>query len=138
MNARTLVAVVVGGVLPALFISLVAAAGIWLGGTSTPSGFALEGLPDKVLHNYQFVESEPQLAARIPCYCGCYSLGHSNLLDCYIRPEGGYEQHASGCGICGMEADDIERMLGAGQSADAIRASIDAEYSSYGKPTNTP
>lgn len=137
MSARTLVAVAVGVVLPAVLISSIAAAGLWLGGT-TPRAFALDGLPDEIVNNYHFVESQPDLAAKIPCYCGCHSLGHTNLLDCYIRPDGGYEQHASGCGICGMEADDIEQMLAGGQDPGAIRAAIDAEYSSYGRPTNTP
>lgn len=137
MNARMLMAVGLGGILPATVISSIAAAGIWLGGRA-PEAFALDGLPDPVVHNYHFVESQPELVARIPCYCGCYSFGHANLLDCYLRPDGGYEQHASGCGICGMEADDIERMLAEGQDPSAIRTAIDAQYRSYGKPTNTP
>jgi len=137
MDRTHLIATLLGGVLPASTIAVIAAAGIWLGGSAS-SAFALDGLPEQTVHNYHFVESQPALAARIPCYCGCYSFGHTNLLDCYIRPEGGYEQHASGCGICGMEADDIEQMLADGRAADSIRAAIDAEYGSYGKPTNTP
>ena len=137
MSARTLVAVAVGVVVPAAIISSIAAAGLWLGG-NTPRSFALDGQPDQVVHNYHFVESQLELAAKVPCYCGCYGLGHTNLVDCYIRRDGGYEPHASGCGICGMETDDIEQMLEDGRTADAIRAAIDAEYSSFGKPTNTP
>lgn len=137
MNRATAMAVVIGGVLPAGVISSIAAAGIWLGG-GAPTAFALDGLPEATVHNYHFVESEPDFAARIPCYCGCYGLSHRNLLDCYIRPEGGYERHASGCGVCGWEADDIERMLAEGMDASDIRVAIDEEYGSYGKPTDTP
>jgi hypothetical protein len=131
------IAVVIGGVLPAAVIAAIAAAGIWLGG-SAPAAFALDGLPEATVHNYHFIESEPDLASSIPCYCGCHSLSHRSLLDCYLRPEGGYEQHASGCGICGMEADSVEQMLASGRDPETIRAAIDAEYSSYGKPTDTP
>lgn len=137
MNRTALTAVVVGGALPAGVISSIAAAGIWLGG-SAPSAFALDGLPEGTVHNYHFVESQPELAARIPCYCGCHSLAHRNLLDWYIRPDGGYERHASGCGICGWEADDVERMVADGMHASSIGAAIDEEYGSYGKPTDTP
>lgn len=126
-----------GGVLPAGVLLSIAGAGIWFGGRA-PTTFPLDGLPEATIHNYQFVESQPELAARIPCYCGCQSLAHRSLLDCYVRPEGGYERHASGCGICGWEADDVERMLAEGEDPASIRAAIDAEYGSYGKPTNTP
>lgn len=138
MTRTTVIAVAISAILPATVIGGIAAAGIWFGGGSTPHAFALDGLSPDLQHNYHFAEQQPALMAGIPCYCGCHSLGHGNLLDCYIRPDGGYEQHAAGCGICGMEADDVEQMLTAGQSPEAIRTAIDAEYSSYGKPTNTP
>ncbi len=137
MSKAAVIAVLIGGVLPAGVIASIAAAGIWLGG-SAPTAFSLDGLPEATVHNYHFIESEPDLASGIPCYCGCHSLSHRNLLDCYLRPEGGYEQHASGCGICGREADDVEKMLAEGADPSRIRAAIDEEYGSYGKPTDTP
>ncbi len=137
MPHRILVATVVGGVVPASVVASIAAAGILWGG-STPTSFALDGLPEATVQNYHFIESRPELAQHIPCYCGCSGLGHGSLLDCFVRPEGGYEPHASGCGICGMEADDAERMLVDGQDVHAIRTAIDAKYSAYGKPTDTP
>ena len=137
MSKAAVVAVVVGGALPAGVIGSIAAVGIWLSGPA-PTAFSLDGLPEATVHNYHFIESEPDLASRIPCYCGCRSLSHRNLLDCYLRPDGGYEQHASGCGICGWEADDVEKMLAEGADPSRIRAAIDEEYGSYGKPTDTP
>ena len=74
----------------------------------------------------------------VPCYCGCVGLGHQSLLDCFVRPTGGYEPHASGCAICTREATQVEEMLEQGASAATIRATIDANYAKYGRPTNTP
>ena len=137
MKRNVVVVAILGGLIPAGVVASIAVAGIWLGG-SARTAFALDGLPEATVHNYHFVESEPQLATRIPCYCGCPRLGHRSLLDCFVRPEGGYERHASGCSICGWEADDVERSLSDGLDAASIRAAIDEEYGSYGKPTNTP
>ena len=111
MSKAAVIAVLIGGVLPAGVIASIAVAGIWLGG-SAPTAFSLDGLAEATVHNYHFIESEPDLASGIPCYCGCHSLSHRNLLDCYLRPEGA----------------DPSR----------IRAAIDEEYGSYGKPTDTP
>ena len=137
MAPRVLVATLFGGVFPGVVVASIAAAGLFWGGSTKPS-FALDGLPEATVRNYHFVESHSQLAERIPCYCGCYSFGHRSLLDCFVRPEGGYERHASDCGICGMEANDVERMLGEGSDPVAMRTAIDTKYAKYGKPTNTP
>ena len=137
MAGRALVASVVGGVVPVGVVASIAAAGILWGGTQRPS-FALDGLPEATVHNYQFVASHPQLVEHIPCYCGCYAFGHGSLLDCFVRREGGYERHASDCGICGMEADSVETALAQGSDSHAIRTAIDVAYARYGKPTNTP
>lgn len=136
MAPRVVVATVLGGVLPGAVIASIAAAGLLWGGSARAS-FALDGLPEATAHNYHFVESHPELAERIPCYCGCYSFGHRSLLDCFMRPEGGYERHASDCGICGMEASDVENLLNEGSDSHAVRSAIDAKYEKYGKPTNT-
>lgn len=136
MAPRVLVATFLGGVLPGVAIASIAVAGLVWGGSAKPS-FALDGLPEATVHNYHFVESHSQLAERIPCYCGCYSFGHRSLLDCFVRPEGGYERHASDCGICGMEASDVEELLNDGTGSHAVRTAIDAKYEKYGKPTNT-
>lgn len=137
MSWRVVLATLIGGVLPASVVASIAVAGILWGGSAKPS-FALDGLPEATVNNYRFVASHAQLAERIPCYCGCYSYGHRSLLDCFVRPGGGYERHASDCGICGMEAGDVERMLGEGRDPATIRSTVDAAYSKYGKPTNTP
>jgi hypothetical protein len=134
MKKSTAIATLVAGGVPALVIAFIASLGLWLGGPE--SGFTLQGLPEPTAHNYQYVETHPELFAEIPCYCGCYSLGHENLRDCFLRRKGGYERHASRCAICGREADDVEEMMATGSpGADYIRSQIELSYAHYGRPT---
>lgn len=134
MNRRTILTAVFGGVMPALVLAAIPAAAFWPR-SSTPPAFALDGFPPETVHNYRFAEANPSAVWTIPCYCGCLSLGHRNLLDCFVRRGGGYEPHASGCMICGKEATLVEAMLTAGRSNAEIRAAIDAEFSEYGPGT---
>ena len=95
--------------------------------------------PADIVSTYRYIESQPEVASRIPCYCGCgKSLGHQSLLDCYVIGPGTYSDHASFCLICGREAADLKRLAAEGQKTSVIRAWIGAEYSPYGPPTNTP
>jgi hypothetical protein len=95
-------------------------------------------LSPEVAAHYRFVEKEPDLAVRIPCYCGCgSSLGHQNLKDCFLK-KGGYSDHATTCLICNRIAADVERLLAGGGDAATIRAWVDQEYSQFGPPTHTP
>jgi hypothetical protein len=95
--------------------------------------------PPAIVANYRYIEGHAEVARQVPCYCGCgRSLGHENLLDCYVIRRGVYSEHATGCKICTDEANDIERLAEAGASLVEIRMSIDASYAVYGAPTNTP
>lgn len=134
---RELTATLIGGGAPFILLAAIAAAGLWWGG-SAPTAFTLDGLPEETVHNYQFAEQHAELLDAIPCYCGCHRLGHGSLLECYLRPEGGFEQHASGCGICGWETDDVERLLGEGDDPSVIRTVIDEKYAEFGAGTDTP
>lgn len=138
MARPAVIAVIIGAVLPGVAVAAIAGAGFWFGGAGSTS-FALAGLPERTVHNYHFVESQPQMFGQVPCYCGCYAYAHRSLLDCFVRPEGGYEPHASECGICGREADDVERMmLDRRMPPREIRGAIESAYAEYGEPTNTP
>lgn len=99
--------------------------------------FNLGAQSEEVVARYRFVESQPALANRIPCYCNCQAFGHRSLRDCFLKQSGGYEAHASVCGVCLTEAQDIEEYLTAGLSIDQMRAAIDDEYGMMGKPTAT-
>jgi hypothetical protein len=61
----------------------------------------LQKAPPKVREAYQFALANPELLKRIPCYCGCGSMGHKSNLDCYVKevkPDGKavFEDHALG------------------------------------------
>lgn len=99
----------------------------------------LSSQPPEIVATYQYVEGHRSLVRQVPCYCGCgKSLAHQNLFDCFVISRGVYSDHASGCMVCDDEANDIQRLAGEGRSAREIRAFIDAEYSRYGAPTDTP
>ena len=45
----------------------------------------LQKAPPKVREAYQYALANPELLQRIPCYCGCGSIGHTSNLDCYVK-----------------------------------------------------
>lgn len=92
---------------------------------------------------YQFAIANHHELQKYPCTCGCVYLDHRDNADCYIKlilPSGliGFDQHANGCGVCVDITQDVMRLMREGRSPPEIRAFIDAEYSKYGPPTNTP
>jgi hypothetical protein len=57
--------------------------------------------PEPVRQAYAYAIAHPEVLNRIPCYCGCVSLGHHSNHDCFIRarmPDGRiiFDDHASG------------------------------------------
>ncbi len=99
----------------------------------------LSSQPPQIVATYHYVEGHRSLVQQMPCYCGCgKSLNHQNLFDCFVISQGVYSDHASGCMVCEDEANDAQRLTGEGKSPSEIRAWIDAEYSRYGAPTDTP
>lgn len=100
--------------------------------------WTLSDQPADVIADYTFVAAHGQEARQVPCYCGCVSLNHGSLRDCFLKPEGSYDEHASACVICRDEANDLKRFLDGGQDARAARVYIDEQYGGFGRPTNTP
>lgn len=88
---------------------------------------------------YRFAYANPGAAAEVPCYCGCVGLGHVSSYDCYVsgleddRPV--LEPHALNCTVCVDITHDQMRLMDAGESFEAIRATIDERYRAYGPPT---
>jgi hypothetical protein len=92
---------------------------------------------------YQFAIANHHELEKYPCTCGCVYLDHKNNADCYIKlilPSGliGLDEHANGCGVCVDITQDVMRLMREGLAPPEIRAYIDAEYSKYGPPTDTP
>lgn len=93
----------------------------------------------RVVHDaYRFAAANPDVLDQIPCYCGCGGMGHDSNLSCFWQADGSVDEHALGCGICVDIAHDVRRGLEKGVPLDRIRAQIDADYSRFGPPTDTP
>lgn len=78
---------------------------------------------------YHAVAADEGAIAEVRCYCGCEAmLDHRSLLDCFVRPDGGWERHAVGCGVCQAEAEQVLAARAAGTPIDQIIDDIDATY----------
>ena len=109
----------------------------------------LEGMPAEVQsapltvqQAYQFAVANPDVMQKLPCYCGCGSMGHKSNYDCYVsgidangKPT--YDTHALGCSICVDITQDAMRLLKEGKSVAEIRQYVDVTYAKYG-PSNMP
>ena len=94
----------------------------------------------ETLAGYQAAVANQDLFMKMPCYCGCgmHATAHHNLKECFIKPDGTYESHASACQTCVNIAADVMTLKGQALSAKDIRQNIDAKYSKYGPSTDTP
>lgn len=78
---------------------------------------------------YQDVAADEEAFLQVRCYCGCEAmLDHESLLDCFVRPDGAWERHAIGCGVCRAEAEQVLAARAAGTPMAQIVADIDATY----------
>ncbi|HSM71910.1 MAG TPA: PCYCGC motif-containing (lipo)protein [Anaerolineales bacterium] len=98
--------------------------------------------PVTVQTAYQFNAANPDIMKNIPCYCGCWNIGHTSNYDCYVSNVDGsgaitFDNHALGCSICVDITQDVIRMLRDGKSPQDARAYVDATYAKYG-PSNIP
>ncbi len=92
------------------------------------------------LASYRLAVDNRELFAQMPCYCGCGRLDvpHQNLDQCFFRPDGGFDQHAAYCAICGEIATASVRWQDEGKSTSEVRGLVDEEFSERGPGTNTP
>ncbi len=94
-----------------------------------PSGFQLDGLPSMMVQHYGFARANADVYGQIPCFCGCQDmLGHRNLEDCFVTPDGAWESHASGCQVCIQESQMLMRMMGRGMDPGAMHDRIVASF----------
>jgi hypothetical protein len=59
-------------------------------------------------------------------------LAHRSLLQCFVRPDGGWERHASGCAVCTEESSVVRSMLADGAGVHAIRTAVIDQFSTTG------
>ena len=100
----------------------------------------ISSAPERVREAYQFAIANPDLLAKMPCYCGCGALGHKSNYDCYIQdaPNNGkiiFDEHALGCSICVDITQDVMSMTRDGRAPPSIRNAIVNTYSRFG-PSN--
>lgn len=85
---------------------------------------ALPRTPGSV-ESYAAARAVPQVLDGLFCYCDCARhSGHRSLLTCFESEHGGY------CDICMGEAVLAQQMTVRGESLDAIRRAIDAQFGS--------
>jgi hypothetical protein len=98
----------------------------------------------RVAEAYIYAVQNQDKIMYLACYCGCAGMQHSDKLlshkslkDCYIKPDGSYEPHASECKLCNDITLEARDMLMKGYSLKDVRKIIDDEYSGRGVGTNT-
>ena len=90
-----------------------------------PATVSLSELPSAMSDTYHYAAEHPTEFMAIPCFCGCQqTLGHRNLEDCFVTPDGDWDAHASGCGVCTAEAVAAKDLLDANTPIDAVRTAI--------------
>ncbi len=98
----------------------------------------------RVAEAYIYAAQNQDKLMYLACYCGCANMQHSDKLlshkslkDCYIKPDGSYEPHASECKLCNDITLEARDMLMKGYSLKEVRKKIDDKYSGRGVGTNT-
>jgi hypothetical protein len=92
-------------------------------------GFQLDGLPAMVVDHYRFARANAGVYQQVPCFCGCQDmLGHRNLEDCFVTPDGAWESHAAGCAVCVDESQMVIRMMSRGMGPQMMSERIVAEF----------
>ena len=98
----------------------------------------------RVTEAYIFAVQNQDKVMYLACYCGCAGMQHSDKLlshkslkDCYIKPDGSYEPHASECKLCNDITLEARDLLMTGHSLKDVRKTIDDKYSGRGVGTNT-
>lgn len=90
-----------------------------------PATVSLAALPSAMSDTYHYAADHAADFMAIPCFCGCQqSLGHRNLEDCFVTPDGDWDAHASGCGVCTAEAIAAKELLDTNAPIDAVRMAI--------------
>ena len=95
-----------------------------------PGGaLAFEDIPEEQRHHYLAAADDEAAFSAVRCYCGCEDfLGHEDLRACFVRDDGAWERHATGCGICLAQAEMVIDLREQGRSVDEVADAIDDRY----------
>ena len=98
----------------------------------------LASLPADHQASYRAAAADLEAFEAVTCYCGCESfLDHRHLLDCFVRPAGGWERHATGCVVCLAQARDVIDMRDDGMPLDQVIRTIDRTFGGFADTTTT-
>lgn len=96
----------------------------------------LATVSEPVAAEYRYAATHADAFDRLRCWCGCEAAyRHRSLTDCFVRPDGTWEAHGSGCGVCIAEAAIARQRLDAGVAVDDIGAELDSRFGPL--PTST-
>lgn len=96
----------------------------------------LASLPDEHQVLYRAAATDPDGFEAVACYCGCEEfLDHRHLRDCFVRTDGGWERHATGCAVCLAEASDVIELRATSTPINEIVRQIDSRYGAITAPT---
>ena len=88
-----------------------------------------EDIPEEQRAHYLAAADDEEAFSAVRCYCGCEDfLGHEELRACFVRDDGAWERHATGCGICLAQAEMVVELREQGRSVDEIVDAIDDRY----------
>lgn len=98
----------------------------------------LASLPADQQVTYRAAADDPEAFSEVRCYCGCESfLGHEDLAACFVRPDGRWERHATGCAVCLNEAEQVIEDRERDVPIDEIVARIDDRFGGITGDTTT-
>lgn len=98
-------------------------------GGVTPGPLDLATVTPEIADHYRFAAAHADEYASLPCFCGCEEfLDHTGLLDCFVRQDGAWEAHASGCGVCIGESATARQMLDDGHTVPSVREAVVAKF----------
>jgi hypothetical protein len=106
-------------------------------------GYAPPRPAEVVTAAFQFAAEHPEVAAYVPCFCGCQQGGHKGNHDCFVRSRAAngdvleWEPHGVECAVCIDVATRSRQLLASGASVSDIRAAIEREFGPS-SPTMTP
>ncbi len=105
------------------------------GATALP---AFASTSPRSVQAYRVALAQPALLSTLACYCGCvaYAPPHRSLLDCFLKPGGGFEAHAAGCTVCQDEALEARALTSEGRTPAEVRRRIDTLFSDRGPSTD--
>jgi len=95
-------------------------------------GFAVKN--SRVQEAYLFATNFSEQLDGVNCFCGCMQHLHDGrihkrgLLDCFMKENGDYEQHASNCDMCINDALEVKKYSQQGLSKDEIKEKIYSKY----------